>query len=102
MVHLDPRHPNDAGLRIARDLAEQFRAKLIGVAAAALELPNYGNDSSTENLVKWQHSEIIQLLSDAETHFRHAVTQRAMEIEWRSAIARPVDYVAREARAADL
>ncbi len=102
MVYLDPWHSNDACLRIAGDLAEQFRAKLIGIAATVLELPNYGNDPSAESLVKWQHSEISKQLSDAETRFRHAATQRALEIEWRSAIARPAEYVASEARAADL
>ncbi len=102
MVYLDPWHPNDTCLRAAGDLAEQFGARLIGIAATALELPNYENGPSTENLVNWQHSESSKRLSHAETRFRHATTQRTLEIEWRSAIARPADYVASEARAADL
>lgn len=42
------------------------------------------------------------LLADAEKQFRYAAKQRAREIEWRSAMARPEDYVACEARASDL
>ena len=34
MVHLELEHSNDARLQIAGDLAEQFDAKLIGIAAA--------------------------------------------------------------------
>ncbi len=103
MVNLDVWHSNDACLRIAGDLAEKFHAKLIGIAASALELPYYGNDPSAESPVKWQHSEIRNRLADVEKRFRYAEMQRTPEIEWRSATtARPVDYVAREARAADL
>ena len=35
MVHLDLDQPNDARLHVAGDLAEQFDAKLIGIAAAS-------------------------------------------------------------------
>jgi hypothetical protein len=41
MVHLDIDRPDDACLRIVGDLAEQFDAKLIGVAAADLESSYY-------------------------------------------------------------
>ncbi len=102
MAHLDVWHSNDACLRVAADLAEQFHAKLIGIAATPLELPYDGNDLSAESFVEWQHSEIRKRLADVETRFRHVATQRALEIEWRSAMARPSDYVASEARAADL
>ena len=34
MVHLDFEQPNDARLQIAGDLAEQFSAKVIGIAAS--------------------------------------------------------------------
>jgi nucleotide-binding universal stress UspA family protein len=41
-------------------------------------------------------------MSETEERFRSAMHQRARDIEWRSAMARPTDYVMHEARAADL
>ena len=41
-------------------------------------------------------------MTETEERFRTAVRGRAKEVEWRSALALPTDYVAREARAADL
>jgi nucleotide-binding universal stress UspA family protein len=102
MVNLDLEHSNEACLRIAGDLAEQFNAKLIGIAAASLRVVYSRKGASAENLVEWQRTEITKRLADAEEQFRYAAKQRAREIEWRSAMARPEDYVAREARAADL
>jgi len=102
MVHLDLERSNEARLRIAGDLAEQFNAKLIGIAAASLQLPFCGNGVSAEKLVEWQRTEITKRLADVEERFRDALRQRAREIEWRSAMAPPKDYVPYEARAADL
>lgn len=102
MVHLDLRQSNEACLRIAADLAEQFNAKLIGIAAASLQSKCYGEGASAETLIEWQHSEITKRLADAEERFRYSAKQRAREIEWRSAMAPSEDYVPREARAADL
>jgi nucleotide-binding universal stress UspA family protein len=100
MVCLDLEGSNVACLQIAGDLAKRFNAKLIGIAAASQMY--YGKDASDEKLIEWERSDIARRLADAEEHFRNAVKEHAPEIEWRSAIARPIDYVSREARAADL
>lgn len=102
MVHLDIDRPDDACLRIAGDLAEQFDAKLIGVAAADLESSYYEQGVFAQELFEQLRSDITKRLAEAEERFRSVASQHARKIEWRSAMARPADYVSREARAADL
>lgn len=102
MVHLDSEHTNEARLQIAGDLAEQFNAKLIGVAAAGLQSVYDGKNPSLRGLVEWERSDIAKRLADVEERFRYSARRRAREIEWRSAMAQPKDYVPCEARAADL
>jgi len=102
MVHLELEHPNDARLQISGDLAEKFNAKVIGIAAANPQPPNYAGGSVARSFVAHERTEIKKRMEEAEARFRAAVSGRAREIEWRSALARPCDYVAREARAADL
>lgn len=102
MVHLDIDRPDDACLRIATDLAEQFDAKLIGVAAADLESSYYEQGVFAQELFEQLRSDITKRLAEAEKRFRSIASQHARQIEWRSAMARPADYVSREARAADL
>jgi nucleotide-binding universal stress UspA family protein len=41
-------------------------------------------------------------MAETEARFRAAVGQRARDVEWRCELTSPTDYVAREARAADL
>jgi nucleotide-binding universal stress UspA family protein len=102
LVHLELEHSNDARLRIAGDLAEQFNATLIGIAACNPQPAHYAGGAFAQDLVAQQRSEIKKRMSETEALFRSAVQKRARHVEWRSAMARPVDYVTREARAADL
>jgi nucleotide-binding universal stress UspA family protein len=100
MVHLDLEHANDACLRIAVDLANTFNAKLIGIAAATAQSSHYEDETITQAPLRELYSDITKRLAQAEDRFRMMSSPRA--VEWRSAIARPADYVSREARAADL
>ena len=102
MVHLELERSNDARLRIAGDLAEQFDARLIGIAACDPEPTHYAGGTFAQGLVKRERAEITKKMAETEEHFRAALQKRAQNIEWRCAMARPTDYVAREARAADL
>jgi len=102
MVQVDLDHANDSCLRIAAGLAEQFNAKLIGIAAADLDKSSYEQEPLAEELVEQVRSHIAKQLAEAEERFRSATKQHARQIEWRAAITRAADYVAREARAADL
>ena len=102
MVHLELEHSNDARLQIAGDLAERFDAKLIGIAAANPKPPYYAYGAFAQGLIERQHSLIEGRMSETEARFRSAMEHRSCPIEWRSAMARPMDYVPQQARAADL
>jgi len=102
MVHLELEHSNDARLQIAGDLAEQFNARLIGIAACDPHPSYYADGGFAHGLVEREQERVEKNMTETEARFRAAVGQRARDIEWRSAIARPTEYVAREARAADL
>jgi nucleotide-binding universal stress UspA family protein len=102
MVHVELDHPNDARLHIAGELAEQFDAKLIGIAASNPQPAYYANGNLAQGLVAHERAEIMKKIAEAEGRFRMATQKRAREIEWRSALEAPTGYVAREGRAADL
>ena len=101
MVHLDLEVANDPYLQVALSLADRFEAKLIGIAAA-IEEPSYypGEAAFDEGSLKQLCSDITKRMAQAEDRFRSVSSPRT--VEWRSAIARPAEYVSREARAADL
>jgi nucleotide-binding universal stress UspA family protein len=102
MVHLELDQPNDARLQVAGDLAEQFNAKLIGIAASDPHPPYYAEGAVAQGLVEHERAEVKKQIAETEARFRAALKPRARDIEWRSALTRPTDYVAQEARAADL
>jgi nucleotide-binding universal stress UspA family protein len=102
MVHLDLEPSNDACLQIAGELAEQFDAKLIGIAAANPQPAFYANGSFAQGLVAEERSKIKNRLAEAEERFRTVASKRARQVEWRYAMQSPTPYVAREARSADL
>ena len=52
MVHLELERSNDARLRIAGDLAEQFDARLIGIAACDPQPPHYAGGAFAQGLVE--------------------------------------------------
>src|SRR5258705_13937069 len=93
MVHLELEHPNDAGLQIAGDLAEQFDAKLIGIGACDPQPPYYADGAFARGLVERERAEIKQRMAETEARFRAAAQKRARDIEWRSALVKPIDYV---------
>ena len=102
MVHVDLEHPNEGHLRLAGDLAEQFGARLIGIAAANPQPQYYADSNFAANLVAQLRTRIKEQIASAETLFRAELRNRVKDIEWRCAFARPADFVAQEARAADL
>jgi nucleotide-binding universal stress UspA family protein len=103
MVQLELEHQNDARLRVAGDLAEQFGAKLIGIAACEQSTPLYYADGAfAQGLAEQDRVELERRLAETEERFRAAAKGRAQTVEWRSALASPTNYVAQQARAADL
>ena len=102
MVHLDLDQSNDARLQVAGDLAEQFNSKLIGIACCQPQPTVYADGAFAQSLVKQLEAEADEKLKKLEQRFRTAFQNRIKDIEWRRAFAVPVEYVAHEARAADL
>jgi nucleotide-binding universal stress UspA family protein len=102
MVHLELGYPNDVRLQIAGDLAEQFDAKLIGIAASNPQPSHYATGAFAHDLVQQLRAEVKQQMAETEERFRAAAHKRARELEWRSAMESPTSFVTREARAADL
>ena len=104
MVHLELGHPNAGLLRIAGDLAERFHAGVIGIAACQPMNLAYGEGYVSGELLEQDREEIEREISQAEGEFRSALHKRAAALEWRSLVmfAPLSDYLAREARSADL
>jgi nucleotide-binding universal stress UspA family protein len=102
MVHLDLYQSNDARLHVAGDLAEQFDAKLIGIACCQPQPAVYADGSFAQGLVEKLRADAEEKLASLERRFNLAFQNRIKDVEWRSAFALPADYVAQEARAADL
>jgi nucleotide-binding universal stress UspA family protein len=102
MVHLDLDQQNDARLHVAGDLAEQFDARLIGIASCQPQPSVYAEGSFAQGLVEQLRGEAEDKLSSLEQRFKTAFQNRIKDVEWRSAFAAPADFVAQEARAADL
>ena len=103
MVGLALDRPNDACLQVAGDIAEQFRARMIGVAASDLRPPMYFAEGEfAQKLLDEEASAIERRLSELEAEFRASVERRATAVEWRSARTFPVPYMLQQVRAADI
>jgi nucleotide-binding universal stress UspA family protein len=103
MVSLSIDQSNEAVLEIAGQLAEQFDAKLIGIAASAFSPPPYFlAGTQAQSFIDEGERAIRKSLSEMEGVFRAAIKGRAKDVEWRSALEIPARYVANEARAADI
>ncbi|MGP0088854.1 MAG: universal stress protein [Xanthobacteraceae bacterium] len=103
MVHLELDRSNDARLQIAGELAEQFDATLIGIAAAeAFRGPYFADGAFAQGVIEQDQADINRRFREVEARFRGALQKRAAKLEWRSAVGLPTDYVVRQARAADL
>ena len=104
MVHLELNGDNDGVLAIAGDLAEQFQAGVIGIAACQpIQIP-YNEGCASGDVITQDRAEIARELKQAEDAFRAALAGRAKSLQWRSSIGYGplADFIADEARAADL
>lgn len=111
MVCCDLNKKNDNRLHIAANVAERFDARIIGIAAQEVIVPltfagsdAFAKSDAVANLEIWEQNQanIAKRLQQVEERFREALKGRAKQIQWRSAIAEPVSFIAGESRAADL
>jgi nucleotide-binding universal stress UspA family protein len=102
MVHLDLAGSSEAPLRIAAEMAARFDARLIGTSAADIQPLYFMDGTAAQEMLEKERADILAQVSAKEKQFRAALKHRATKIEWRSKLAWPADFVAQEARAADL
>jgi len=105
MVHVDIHTQNEALFACVADLAVRLNARLIGIAACQpLQVPYYGEPHVMADVFEEDRVKLEASVKQAEAQFRSAFQHHAREIEWRATITYGsiADYIAREARAADL
>ncbi|MHB8885214.1 MAG: universal stress protein [Methylovirgula sp.] len=102
MVHIDLNRPNDTRIKIAGDLAKRFGAGVIGIAACR-EIPFFYSDGyAATQVIEEERKALAARMQTAETLFRGAFAGQAKFVEWRSAIADPVEFILEQSRAADI
>ena len=103
MVHVDVDAELGSRVGIAADLAERFRAHLIGVAGWAPMSVFLAEEARNEPTPPEAHLQDMKTLLDQKgDKFLAAVGKLKGRAEWRSGLDFPTEFVAREARAADL
>lgn len=105
MLHLELGRSNAALLDLAVDLAERFQAGVIGVTACKPAAFVAGDGYMDGALIDAEYRQLAQESEIAEVEFRAALQGRlAGPLGWRSTrdYAPLVDYIAHQARAADL
>jgi hypothetical protein len=103
MVHVDVDAELGRRVAIAADLAERFRAHLIGVAGWAPMSVFLAEEARNDRAPQDFHFQDMKtLLGRKGEQFHAAVRKLNGRAEWRSGLDFPTELLAREARAADL
>lgn len=103
MVSLASDQPNERCLAVARDMADRFEARVIGIAAAEFSPPLYfTSGDEAGRMVEQGRNAIKERLSDLEAEFRKVMHAESLRAEWRAGMELPIRFAAREARAADI
>jgi nucleotide-binding universal stress UspA family protein len=103
MVHVDVDANVDGRIGIAAELAERFRAHLIGIGGRAPMAVFPPDKPRNDKVPSDPHLRDMKALLDRKgQEFLAAVAKLNGRAEWRSELDFPTELVAREARAADL
>ncbi|HKH80667.1 MAG TPA: universal stress protein [Methylovirgula sp.] len=104
MVHLELGQSNAHLLNVAGDVAQQFHADVIGIAACQPMQLTFTDGYLPPELIDEDREEIEREFAKAEREFHDALRKRVVGLEWRSRVTfgSLADYIAREARSADL
>jgi nucleotide-binding universal stress UspA family protein len=104
MVHLNIGSPNEHVLRITKEIAERFDARVIGIGACQPMQIAYGEGYIAGDLVEPDRVEIDIETKKAESQFHKAFHGSGSKLEFRSTVSFIAlsDYIAGEARATDL
>ena len=102
MVHLDLEEGSEPALRAACELADRFKSNVIGVTAGLPAAPIHADGMIASSVLEVDYEPLNQAIGRCETRFRSALKDFGGALEWRSGAANPADFLAAEARAADL
>lgn len=104
LVHLQLGRSNASVLDMTRHLADRFRAGVIGIAASQPLRNDYGDGLVAGEVYQLSCVEMTEELAKAEAEFQRALRPTVKSLEWRSAsiFTSLVDYIACQARSADL
>ncbi len=102
MVHLELEQYSEPALRVTRELAERFKSKVIGVTAGLPNVPIHADGMIASSVLEADYEQLNQAIDRCERHFRSALKDFGGALEWRSDAAYPADFLAQQARAADL
>ena len=104
LVHLTLGQSSTGLLQIAAGLATRLGAQVIGVAACQPMQMVYGDGYVDGSLYEQDRAELTRELTQVEVDFRAAMQARGIAAAWRSTVmfAPLADYLARQARCADL
>jgi nucleotide-binding universal stress UspA family protein len=102
MVHLNLEHSNEAALRIAGELAGLFKSQVIGVAAGFPNAPVHADGMIAASVLEADDEQIKQAIDRCESRFRAAMTPLGHPLQWRADVANAAEFLATQARAADL
>jgi len=105
IVHADRDDECDARIRLACRFAQRLDARLIGVAAALMDLPvidPMGYAQLDAEVIDSEQQILESDLKLAAEKFRRLAGEHKVENEWRSNLEFPADLICRDARAADL
>lgn len=88
---------------LAASLASRFGSHLIGIAAEEATLPYLEDGLATARsiLIENARNAALEDLAQAEANFRRGASHLS-DIEWRSNVQSPLDFIASQARAVDL
>ena len=103
LVHVDVDGEIGGRVRLAAGLADQFHSHLIG-AASWMARPAFVVEGVVVDPEPTEEGcqEMRAVLSRRGQEFRAYVGEARTQVEWRSSLDFPTEFVAREARAADL
>ena len=104
LVHLELGRPNTGLLNVAVELAKRYGAGVIGIAARQPLQMIYGDGYAVGDLYERDRDELAAAMKAAEDEFRTALVTHVAWVDWRSSqrYGDLADYLAKEARAADL
>jgi nucleotide-binding universal stress UspA family protein len=104
LVHVDLDEATGGRIQLAAGLADHFHSHLIGAASWMARPPFVvgGGVTIDPGPMEEEYKEMREALSRRGEEFRAFVGADRSKVEWRSSLDFPTEFVAREARAADL